>query len=191
MSEKSFHIDLFYSYCHTDEFFRERLEIALKPWSDKGLIRGWSDRRTKPGIPLTPQITEKLNNSEVVVFLVSPDFLASDACREEWYMAKRNAKEIGQKLVPIIIRACDWKEFDNMRVYPCLPEDAFPISSWDNQDEAWLDVTRSLNVVFEEIRESLEVNAEFERKIRSVDVISKGAQGFDVDDLFVFPHLPP
>lgn len=189
MSENRFRIDLFYSYCHTDEHFRERLEVALKPMSDNWPIRGWSDRKTKPGIPLKAQITEQLENSDVVVFLVSPDFLASDACREEWYIAKRNARETGQKLVPIIIRPCEWMEFDNMKEYLGLPKDGTPVSSWDNDDEAWLDVTRRLRTVFEEIRESLEVNAEFERKIRSVDFASKGAQGLDIDDLFVFPHL--
>ena len=189
MSENGFRISLFYSYCHADERYRERLEVALRPWSESGLIRDWSDRRTKPGEPLMPQISEELNNSEVVLFLVSPDFLASEACRAEWHMAKKNAREVGQKLVPIIIRACDWMEFDNMKEYTALPRDASPISSWDNEDEAWLDVTRRLRVVLDEIRESMELNAEFESEIRKVEFTSKGALGVDLEDLFVFPHL--
>ncbi len=189
MSENSFAIKLFYSYCHTDEHYRERLETALKPWSKSGLIRDWSDRRIKPGQPLAPQIDVELNDSEVVLFLVSPDFLASEACIAEWHMAKRNAMEVGQKLVPIIIRACDWMEFDNMREYLALPKDGSPVSSWDNEDEAWLDVTERLKSVIDEIGESMVVNAEFKSKIRRVEFVSKGAQGIDIEDLFVFPHL--
>ena len=189
MSQHKYRVSLFYSYCHTDESFRERMETALKPLRNDGHLSDWSDRGIIPGTPFTPQITEKLRNSDVVVFLVSPDFLASDACTSEWFEAKRNSEEAGQRLVPIIIRPCAWMEFDNMKDYYALPRDGTPVSRWCDEDEAWLDVSRSLKKVLRELRDSLEVKVEFKRRISEVDFVSKGAQGFEIDDLFVFPHL--
>ena len=189
MSEYKYRVSLFYSYCHKDESFRERMETALKPLSENGHLSEWSDRRIISGTPFSPQITEKLKNSEVVVFLVSPDFLASDACKDEWREARKNCMETGQKLVPIIIRPCEWMDFDNMREYLAVPRDGKPISLWDSEDEAWLDVSRSLKSVLEEARNSFEVKEDFKRQISEVKFVSKGERGFDIDDLFVFPHL--
>ena len=69
VSEYRFRVSLFYSYCHADESYRERMETALKPLRKDGDLTEWSDRRIIPGTPFGPQIMERLKNSDVVVFL--------------------------------------------------------------------------------------------------------------------------
>lgn len=189
MSEYRFRVSLFYSYCHADESYRERMETALRPLCKDGDLTEWSDRRIIPGTPFGPQILEKLKNSDVVVFLVSPDFLASEACIQEWNEAKAMSSETGQKLIPIIIRPCEWKKFDNMNKYLALPRDGVAISSWENEDEAWLGVSQGLRNLIETTKRSLEVKAEFKNRISGVEFVSKGDRGFGIDQLFVFPHL--
>ena len=97
--------------------------------------------------------------------------------------------ETGQKLIPIIVRPCEWKKFDNMKEYLALPRDGVAVSSWNDEDEAWLDVSQSLRDLIETTKESMEVKVEFKKRISGVEFVSKGDRGCGIDDLFVFPHL--
>ena len=191
MSEYKYRVNLFYSYCHKDEHYRERMESALALLREEGSLTEWSDRKIIPGTPFPPQIIEKLSGSELAVYLVSPDFLASKPCRDEWIMARTSAKETGQQLVPIILRTCPWKDFDNMKKYPALPKDGIPISQWDDEDAAWQDVYDQIKRVLEKIRLTFDVKEEYRKKISKVDFISQSQQDIEINDLFVFPHLLP
>ena len=191
MSEYKYRVNLFYSYCHKDEHYRERMESALVILREEGSLTEWSDRRIIPGTPFPPQIIEKLSGSELAVFLVSPDFLASPACTDEWRRARKNAKETGPKLVPIILKTCAWKDFDTMKDYLALPRDGKPISQWDDEDAAWQDVYEQIKRVLEEIRFTFDVKEEYRQEISRVDFISQSQQDIEISDLFVFPHLLP
>jgi len=182
-------VSLFYSYCHKDELFRERMETALTLLNDSGVLVEWSDRRIIPGTPFSPQIIKELDNSDLVVFLVSPDFLASEACKDEWKRAKKNAEQTGQRLVPIILKECSWMDFDNMKEYLALPRDGKPIEKWDEENTAWQDVYERIKTILESTRSTFEVKDEFRRQISEVDFVSKSEMGIRIDDLFVFPNL--
>ena len=47
------------------------------------------------------------------------------------------------KVVPIVLRACDWTEspFGKLQA---LPTDVRPVSSWPNIDEAFTDIAKGL-----------------------------------------------
>src|SRR5205823_7859813 len=53
-------------------------------------------------------------------------------------------------VIPIILRPVDWKgaPFANLQA---LPTDAKPITTWSNQDEAFLDVTRGIRAAIEDL----------------------------------------
>lgn len=191
MNEYKYRVNLFYSYCHKDEVHRERMESALALLRKDGSLIEWSDRKIIPGTPFSPQITEKLIGSELAVFLVSPDFLASPACTDEWEMARKNAEETGQKLVPIILKPCGWKDFDNMKDYLALPRDGKPISKWNDEDAAWQAIYEQIKRVLEEIRLTFDVKEGYRKEICRVDFISQNQQDIENSDLFVFPHLLP
>ena len=74
MDEYIHRASLFYSYCHRDEKYRERLEVALDLLKDDGLLSDWSDRDLTAGTPYMPEIEKKQDSADLVVFLVSPDF---------------------------------------------------------------------------------------------------------------------
>lgn len=189
MNEYIYRASLFYSYCHKDEKYRERLEVALDLLKDDGFLSDWSDRDITAGTLFMPEIEKKQDSADLVVFLVSPDFLASKACKDEWRRAKRKSAEEGQKLIPIILRPCSWKYFDNMKDHKALPRDGKPVSEWEDEDSAWLDVTEQIVSVLEEIRNTFKVKESFRNEISGVEFISQVHQDIVLDDLFVFPHL--
>ena len=189
MNEYLYRANLFYSYCHKDEQYRERMEVALDLLKSDGFLSDWSDRDITAGTPFMPEIEKKQDSADLVVFLVSPDFLASDACKDEWRRAKKKSEEEGQMLVPIILRPCSWGNFDNMKDYLALPQDGRPVSEWEDEDSAWLDVTEQIMSVLEEIRNTFRIKENFQSEISVVEFISQVQQDIVLDDLFVFPHL--
>ena len=72
---------IFYSYCHTDEKYRNRLEKFLCSLRDNGKITEWHDRKINAGDIWNDKILNELSSSDVVLLLVTQDFLTSEACK--------------------------------------------------------------------------------------------------------------
>jgi hypothetical protein len=71
---------VFFSYSHKDEELRDRLEVALATLKRQGLIETWHDRMLRAGDEFDPGIREELERAEIILLLVSPDFIASSYC---------------------------------------------------------------------------------------------------------------
>ena len=54
-------------------------------------------------------------------------------------------------VVPLIVRPVDWQSAPFAK-FQALPRDAVPVTSWQNTDEAWLDITRGLRRTIDELR---------------------------------------
>ncbi|MES9901393.1 MAG: toll/interleukin-1 receptor domain-containing protein [Sedimenticola sp.] len=84
-------IEVFLSYSHKDLVHKESLETHLSLLRRKKIIGTWSDREIIPGQEWGSQITEKLEIAQVILFLVSSDFIASDYCTITGVRYKLNA----------------------------------------------------------------------------------------------------
>lgn len=137
-------IDIFYSYSHKDEYYRQELDKHLSSLKREGIVSSWHDRKIIPGADWNNQIITNLKNSNIILFLVSPDFLASDYCFDvEVNMAMRK-HDLGELcLIPIIIRPVDWKN-SPFGKFQALPKDGKPISTWKNIDEGYLDIVHGI-----------------------------------------------
>ena len=137
-------IYVFYSYSHKDEAHREDLETHLSMLRRDGLIKEWSDRKILPGEAIDHEIDENLRRADLILLLVSPDFLASDYCWEKEMQFALDRHESGSAyVIPIFVRPGDWKQAPFAKVKG-LPTDAKPVTIWDNKDLAWLDVARGI-----------------------------------------------
>ena len=76
-----------------------------------------------------------------------------------------------------------------MKDYLAFPKDGRPVSEWEDEDSAWLDVAEQIMPVLEEIRNTFKVKESFQNEISVVEFISQVQQDIVLDDLFVFPHL--
>ena len=137
-------IRLFYSYSHKDEALRDKLEEALALLKRQGLIAGWHDRRIGAGVEWKGAIDQKLEESQVILLLVSASFIASDYC---WDIEVKRAIERHDRdearVIPVILRPCDWQgaPFGKLQA---LPKDGKPVTSWSNKDRAWTDVAQGI-----------------------------------------------
>ncbi len=144
-------IHLFFSYSHKDEALRGELENQLSLLRRLGIIHGWHDRQIAAGREWENVIDKNLEASDVILLLVSSDFLASDYCYDKEMKRALEKHEAGEaRVIPVIIRSVDWSEapFSKLQV---LPKDAKPVTSWPNRDEAWTDVARGIRKAVEEI----------------------------------------
>ena len=115
------------------------------------VISGWHDRSIGAGTEWAGQIDDHLNDAQLILLLVSSDFLGSDYCYDVEMTRAMERHESGEALVtPIILRAADWNAapFGKLQA---LPKDAKPVTSWDNQDEAFTDVARGIRAAVEEL----------------------------------------
>jgi len=131
---------LFFSYSHTDEQLRDELEKHLSMLRRQGVIQSWHDRRIVPGEHLDHSIDRHLEAADIILLLVSADFLASDYCYDVEVRRAMKRHNSGQaRVIPVILRPCDWRAAPFSRLL-ALPRDGKPVTSWQNQDEAFLSI---------------------------------------------------
>jgi hypothetical protein len=143
---------VFYSYSHKDEVMRDHLETHLTLLRREGIIASWHDRRIVAGQAWKDQIDTHLDAADIILLLISADFLASDYCYEIEMQRALVRHQAGEAcVIPIIIRSADWSgaPFASLQA---LPKDAKAVTRWEDPDEAWLDVARGLRRAAEEIR---------------------------------------
>lgn len=136
---------LFFSYSHKDEVLRDELEVHLAMLKRSGAIEAWHDRKILAGDELDGVIDAKLNSAEVILLLVSPDFLASRYCYDvEVQRAMERHREGTARVIAVILRPCDWESTPFAKML-LTPTDGKPVTKWPNQDEAFLDVVKQIN----------------------------------------------
>lgn len=181
-----FRANLFYSYSHKDEQHRNDMEKALALLKRKNLLEDWSDQKIQPGQTISKEIKEKMERADILVFLLSRDFIASDACMEEWEYAKYLADK-GKPIfrLPIILRDCSWKDLLNEDDIKALPKDGKPVNI-DN-DTAWQQVYEGIKVVISQLRGIFIPKLQFIEEMEKTDFVS--LQHARLQDIFVFPTL--
>ena len=103
-------IEVFFSYSHEDEELRDQLEKHLAILKRQGVITGWHDRKIGAGTEWKDQIDEHLESAQVILLLVSADFLASDYCYDRELKRAMERHEAGEaREIPVILRSVDWK----------------------------------------------------------------------------------
>ena len=149
-------IDVFYAYSHRDEDLRDELDKHLSSLRREGLIANWHDRRIGAGNEFKNQIDEHLNESHIILLLVSVDFLHSNYCYDiemQRALERHEAKEA--RVIPIILRACDWTHAPFSKLLT-LPEDGVPVTRRSNRDEAFAGVAHGIRKVIEELMDAVQ-----------------------------------
>lgn len=139
----------FISYSHKDSQTLERLHTHLAHLVRDGKLTSWTDEQILAGSHLDSSISKELQSSQLFIALLSPDYLASNYCYEREF---KKAVEMNQAesllIVPVIAEPCDWLHTP-FREYKALPQDGKPISTWENGNTAFLNVTQSLRKLLE------------------------------------------
>lgn len=134
----------FISYSHRDEKALGRLHTHLAMLRRENLITTWYDREILAGDEIEREVSSNLRDSDLFLALVSPDFLDSNYCyQREMENALKRHEEGTLRIIPIILEPCDWTASPLAKL-KALPKDGKPISTWTNENVAYLDVATEL-----------------------------------------------
>jgi len=109
----------------------------------------WHDRDISAGTEWELEISKHLNEVQIILLLVSPDFMDSDYCYDVEMMRAIERHERGEAcVIPIILRPTEWKDAPFGRLQS-LPTDAKPVSTWRNRELAFLNIAQGIKKVIE------------------------------------------
>ena len=135
---------VFISYSHADEELRNELEKHLAALRHQGVITVWHDRRIEPGEELHQQIAAELQAADIVLLLVSADFLGSEYCYEvEMQQAIERHDRNDARVIPVILRPCDWQGAPFGKLM-AVPRDGKPVTKHASLDDGFLEVAQAV-----------------------------------------------
>jgi putative sterol carrier protein len=145
-------LSIFCSYSHKDEKFREQLLTHLKPLERQGVFSTWHDRQLLAGDHVDVSIDKSLNSADIILLLVSADFLASEYCySREMTRAMERHRSNEARVIPVILRSCDWQHTPFGKLL-AAPTDGLPVAKWLDQDDAFLDITNAIRNAANQMR---------------------------------------
>ncbi len=147
-------LDVFISYSADDEKFKHELETHLVMLKRKGTIRPWHSQQMEAGSEWEKEIGNLIDQSQIILLLISPSFLASDQLYDQEMQQAMKRHESGDaRVVPIIIRSANIAEtpFSKLLV---LPRNRQPIDTWRNRDEIWARIAEEIRDVCNSLRNS-------------------------------------
>jgi hypothetical protein len=152
-------LHIFISYSHVDRSHLNDFTKHLISLRRNGVIKDWTDKELIAGDKLDEEIKDNLLSANIVVFLISVEFLNSYYAyeielRETLERIKSNDP---LRIVPVIIDYCDWQS-SLIKDFLVTPEDGKPITSWENTNKAWLSVINEIKRVVEKMREQKKVS---------------------------------
>lgn len=143
---------VFISYSHKDARLRRDLETHLTLLQRQKVIAMWTDRMITAGDEWKGEIDHNMESADVILLLVSADFVASDYCYDvEMTQALKLHVARKARVIPVILRACDWHSAPFAKLH-ALPTDGKPVTLWTDKPSAWTDVAAGIRKVAEQIR---------------------------------------
>ncbi len=147
-------IDIFYSYDYEDELLRKELEKHLSSLRSQRIITDWHDRGITAGMEWESTVNSHLDTADIILLLVSPDFMASDyRYSKEMQRAMQRGANGEARVVPILLRPVDWKGA-SFATLPVLPNNEKPVILWASRDDAFVNIVTGIRKIIQEILET-------------------------------------
>jgi hypothetical protein len=151
---------LFICYSSKDTRWREGLRPSLNRLQRKGIIDFWYDRMVSAGTDWNNEIQQKLDESEIVLCLVSRDFLDAPYIEENELPKALDRHRAGKaRLIPLIVRPCNWEDTPLSELQTATG-DTRPLANWRNKDAAYMIIEKQLEKVWREFREPSKVKGQ-------------------------------
>ncbi|MDB9527899.1 GUN4 domain-containing protein [Oscillatoria sp. CS-180] len=151
-------VTVFFSYSHKDETLRDELANHLEILKWCGDISAWHDRKILPGDEWDREIKDNLNSAQIILLLISSDFIASSYCRDieiKRAIERHQAEEAC--VIPVILRRCIWTSapFGKLQA---LPKNAAPVADtniWPTLDDAFTNIAEGIKKAADDVRQKL------------------------------------
>src|SRR5579862_6268056 len=137
-------LEIFCCYARKDEQLLQTLKAHLMPLQRQGRITIWSDIDIDAGEQWEKEITKHLNTAQIILLLISPDFMMSEySYNNEMKRAMERHEKGEAKVVPIILRPVIWQGAP-FGMLQALPAKGKAITTWQNVDAAFVSVAEGI-----------------------------------------------
>jgi hypothetical protein len=145
-------VKVFLSYSHHDEGWKNGLKKALSSLSEQGLISVWDDRKIPAGHQWDSAIEAHLRGANIVLLLITKDYVASKWCRAERDLAIGTQSQdlTNHCVIPLFVKRVELAEGDPILTLQGLPRDMKWAQSWSDRNEAMAEIARG---IYERVRE--------------------------------------
>ncbi|HEY6287542.1 MAG TPA: toll/interleukin-1 receptor domain-containing protein [Ktedonobacteraceae bacterium] len=143
--------EVFISYSHQDQLLRTELDKHLSNLKRQNIITSWYDGDIIPGTEWEPEIMQRLKLAQIILLLLSADFMASDFCYSiemKEAIARHDANQA--RVIPILLRPTDLKD-SILTKLKMLPTDAKPVTRWLTLDDAFEDIVQGIRVAIDDL----------------------------------------
>jgi len=193
---------LFISYSHQDGNHKKSFEKHLSALKNNGSIEAWSDTKIPAGGNIDREVDSNLVNSDIIIHLVSPDFISSDYCYNIEAKKAREMHDSGEAVqIAVIVESCMWKELDYLQGNKALPNDGVCIAKWPNPNDGWLNVMEHIKEAVEEIKEknqliatenvAVHIDSAFNDWLNDTEIrlCHKNKEHVFLSDVYVWPDI--
>lgn len=195
---------IFISYCHKDNEYLEDLKKYITPIAEKYGFSIWDDTEILSGKKLFDIINQELNTFNLMICLISPDYLSSPACQDEFNVIlqkSQNSDIDAINVFPIIVRNCSWKHSE-VGKFKCQPNDGQPIAKLlkeNDKDDIYVDIADALAKTLDELKKNFNIEQPLEPKsnnlflnhINSLGMVIKHPKKdvLQLEDIYVYPDI--
>ncbi len=147
-------VRLFCGYAHEDETLFNQLKKAFEVPVRQETITIWHDGEILPGAEWDTEIEQQLNTADIILLLISPNFMVSEYCwsREmQWAITRHKRGEA--RVVPILLEPTPAWETTPLGALLALPKDAKPVTAWANRRNAFANIVEELLRVVHEVQQ--------------------------------------
>lgn len=149
-------IEIFFSYSHKDKKYRTELENYLSHLKRISTTRSWHivawhDGEIGAGREFAQEINKHLSEAQIILLLISQEFIASEYCYDIEMQKALERHEAGEaRVIPILLRSANWQgtPIDKLQV---LPTDAKPVTKWSRREDAFMDIARGIQKEVEKL----------------------------------------
>src|SRR6266487_4589022 len=139
-------LKFFFIYDSKDQNLFEQLECHLTYLKDYYDFSILSNSQINAGNSREKTIEIFLNSADLILLLISANFTASSHCNKEMQYALERYNRKEAMVVSVLLRPVYVKDapFTRLRI---LPENELPITKWDDEDEAYVNISTSINEI--------------------------------------------
>lgn len=146
-----------YLYDQADEPWKNMLDKHLAILKRTEGIHTWDESKIIGGELVAERINQQLYEANLIILLVSSDFLASDKLyNEQLRQALQRSGEGKAYIIPILVRPCAWEGALFSKSKFILPRKQTPISAWEDKDAACRNIVLELEKYLPTIIENLQ-----------------------------------
>ncbi len=145
-------LEVFCCYAREDQKLLAHLKKHLAPLERQGQITIWSDSNLDAGVEWEKELHQHLESADIILLLISPDFMASDYCYStEMERAIAHHNEGSAVVIPILLRPIHWHNAPFAKLQ-MIPTNTLPVTSWADRDSALQDITIYVDRVVSKLR---------------------------------------